>query len=85
VEQPEVEFEKSPGHFTEWVNAIKGKKMAVSNFQNYAGALTETILLGNLAVYSGEKVYWDAKTMTAKDRPDLEPLIRPTYRKGWEV
>ena len=40
----------------------------MSNFPDYAGGLTETILLGNLAVWvaasgKGEKVEWDAKNL----------------------
>ena len=51
-ELPKVEIVKSPGHFKEWVRAIKGGEPATSNFPNYAGPLTETILLGNLAVWA---------------------------------
>ncbi len=62
----EVEYPKSPGHFDEWTRAIQGGEPAVSNFPDYAGPLTETVLLGNLAVWvaaeegQGEKVEWDA-------------------------
>jgi predicted dehydrogenase len=48
---PEVDFVHSPGHVEEWIRAIKGGEPAVSNFPDYAGGLTETILLGNLAVW----------------------------------
>jgi predicted dehydrogenase len=51
-ELPKVEFPRSPGHFEEWVAAIKGGEPAMSNFQNYASGLTETVLLGNLAVWA---------------------------------
>jgi hypothetical protein len=51
-ELPKVEFEESPGHFTEWVNAIRGQGPSMSNFSNYAGPLAETVLLGNLAVWA---------------------------------
>ena len=53
VEMPKnLQYKKSPGHFKEWVNAIKGGEPAMSNFPDYAGPLTETILLGNLAVWA---------------------------------
>ena len=81
-----LEYTKSPGHFVELVKAIQGGPEAVSNFPDYAGPLTETILLGNLAVLSGKKVEWDAKKMEAKDATKaVEELIRPTYRKGWTL
>jgi hypothetical protein len=50
--RPQVDYERSPGHFVEWVNAIKGEGKAKSNFPDYAGGLTETVLLGNLAVWA---------------------------------
>jgi hypothetical protein len=51
-ELPKVEFVRSPGHFVEWVDAIKGGPPAMSNFPDYASQLTETVLLGNLAVWA---------------------------------
>ena len=81
-----LEFVESPGHFAEFVDAIHGGPDAVSNFPDYAGPLTETILLGNLAVLSLQKIEWDAKTMKAKGSTQaVEDLIRPTIRKGWTL
>jgi predicted dehydrogenase len=88
---PDVKFEKSPGHFEEWVRAIKGGAPAMSNFENYAAGLTETMLLGNLAVWvasapgQGEKVLWDSKNMRCTNIAGLEPLIKPTYRAGYTL
>jgi predicted dehydrogenase len=85
-----VQFEQSPGHFTEFARAIQGGPPARSNFPDYGGPLTETILLGNLAVWAahepgglGPKISWDSKQLTASGAPDLEPLIRPSYREGY--
>ena len=85
-----VEYLESPGHFKEWVNAIKGGPAAMSNFPDYASPLTETILLGNLAVWvaangEGEKVEWDAKEMKVKNISGLEQMIKPVYRKGYTL
>jgi predicted dehydrogenase len=89
---PKVEFVKSPGHFEEFVEAIRGGKPAASNFADYSGGLTETILLGNLAVWcgkgpnsAGKKVEWDSVNLRAKNAPELDPIIRPTYREGWTL
>ena len=69
-----------------------GGPAAVRNFPDYAGPLTETILLGNLAVWAadtadvaGKKIEWDAKKLVATNAPEVEPLIRPTPREGWKV
>lgn len=86
---PEVEFEKSPGHFTEFHEAIIGKRdAATSNFQNYAGPLTETILLGNLAVYAaaggeGKKIEWDATKLEATNAPEVAKIVKKDYRGNY--
>ncbi len=89
---PKVEWTKSPGHFEEWVRAIKGGEAAMSNFPNYAGALTENILLGNLAVWvatekevAGKKIEWDAKSLTAKNAPEVAHVIKPEYHNGYTL
>ncbi|HEX4143039.1 MAG TPA: Gfo/Idh/MocA family oxidoreductase [Pirellulales bacterium] len=86
----EVPVRESPGHFDEFVAAIKGGEPALSNFADYAGALTETVLLGNLAVWtadsgSGPKIEWDAKNLAAKNVSNLEKLIKPDYRPGYSI
>ncbi len=79
-------FTPSPGHFVEFARAIKTGEPARSNFPDYAGPLTETVLLGNLAVWAqGKKIEWDAARLTAKNAPEVEPIIRPAYRAGYEI
>ena len=85
ADKPTVDFPRSPGHFVEFAEAIKGGKPAVSNFPDYAGPLTEVVLLGNLAVWSGKKVEWDAKNLKATNSPELDAMIRPTYREGYTM
>jgi predicted dehydrogenase len=85
VKEPKVEYPQSPGHVEEWVRAIRGGAPAMSNFAGYAGPLTETVLLGNLAVWCGKRVEWDAKELKATNAPEAEPLVRPTYRKGYSL
>jgi predicted dehydrogenase len=87
IEEPKVEWEKSPGHFEEWVNAIKGGKPATSNFAEYAGRLTETILLGNLAVWVGEgkTVEWDAQNLKSPNMPEVASVVKREYRDGYTL
>jgi len=97
VEEPKVEFENSPGHFTEFANAIKGGPEPVSNFPDYAGPLTETILLGNLAVYAApdgnpQKVEWDAENLKVTNDnfegvtvDELQQIVKHDYREGWSL
>ena len=85
VERPKVEYPISPGHFEEWVRAIRGGEPAMSNFPDYAGPLAETVLLGNLAVWCGQRVEWDAENLKAKNVEGLETLIKPVYRQGYTL
>jgi hypothetical protein len=90
VEAPEVTFQQSPGHFEELIAAIKGGQPAMSNFPDYAGRLAEMVLLGNLAVWaadsgSGPRIEWDAESLTAKNVPNLEHIIKPQYRQGYSI
>jgi predicted dehydrogenase len=80
------EVVQSPGHFTEFANAIKENKpeLAWSNF-DYAGKFTETVLLGNVAVRAGQKIEWDGVNMKIRNLPDASHLISREYRKGWEL
>ncbi len=81
---PAPSIPRSPGHHQEWINACKGGPAAVSNF-DYASALTETALLGNLAIITGERINWDARRMRAVNSPKADKLVRPAYRKGWTL
>ncbi|MBX3444469.1 MAG: Gfo/Idh/MocA family oxidoreductase [Planctomyces sp.] len=90
IDKPKVEYERSPGHFTEFHESVTGeRKRAVGNFENYSGRLTETILLGNLAVWAaatGESkvIEWDAKTLTPTNAPEVEQIVQRGYRKGYQ-
>jgi predicted dehydrogenase len=82
------------GHDGEFYRAIKENKPSEcwSNFPDYAGPLTETILLGNLAVWAaskenewGETIEWDAKNLVVTNLPSLQTpgvadLVKPKYR-----
>jgi predicted dehydrogenase len=89
IEEPKVTYKRSPGHFTEFAQAIKGGDPAMSNFTDYAGPLTSTVLLGNLAVWAdGHKVEWDAKNLKVTNNPGvdgLEELIQHNYRDGYTL
>ncbi|MCP3918843.1 MAG: Gfo/Idh/MocA family oxidoreductase [bacterium] len=79
---PEPFLERSPGHHAEWVRACRGDGPAPMSAFATAGPFSEAILLGNLAMRLGQKIEWDAETMTAEECPAAEPLLRRTYRDG---
>jgi predicted dehydrogenase len=86
VKEMDVDYPKSPGHVKEWFNAMHDPKQpAMSNFADYAGPLTETILLGNLAVWKGGRVEWDAANLKATNDAALDQVVHRRYRDGHEV
>jgi hypothetical protein len=78
-------MERSPGHYEEWVAACKGGPQAVSNF-DYAGPMTETVLLGVLALRApGRRLEWDSQSMKVKNAPELNEFVHTDYRPGWTL
>jgi predicted dehydrogenase len=86
VKRPERTLPRSPGHFKEWVEAIKtgDPKKAMSNF-DYAARLTETVLLGVVALKTGTTIEWDPVGMKAKNVPSADQYLRRDYRKGFSI
>ena len=84
------------GHYAQWVNACiagLGKQEVSSPFE-YAGPLTETILMGNLALrawnvkennrFTGrKKLLWDAQNMKITNYDAANQFVKRTYRDGW--
>ena len=69
-------------HYQEWVQACKGGPKPLSNF-DYAGPLTEAILLGNIAAKAGRKIQWDGPAMKVTNMPEINAHLRRRYREGW--
>ena len=69
----------------EWIEAIKGGPPAYSNF-DYAAMLTETILLGNIAIrMNGQKLDWDGPNMKFTNNAKANEYVQNEYRKGFTV
>jgi len=74
---------RSPGHYEEWLQACKGGPRPVSNF-DYAGPLTEIVLVGVLALRApGKKLEWDSVNLKVKNVPELDAYVQTEYRNGW--
>ncbi len=81
--RPAPSIPDSIGHHEEWIQACKGHGKTTCPFE-YAGPLSETVLLGNVAFRSGEKLAWDAKAFKTHSKAADKFLTRE-YRKGWEI
>ncbi|MFT4735895.1 MAG: putative dehydrogenase [Arcticibacterium sp.] len=94
------------GHQRLWVDACKAgfnskeHKGLTSSF-DYAGPMTETVLMGNLAIrsymlrkedekgkmdfYARKKLLWDGENTRITNLEDANQFVGRTYRKGFEV
>ena len=81
---PRVEGSQE-GHENDWLIACKGGRPSCANW-DYAGPLSEMVLMGNLAVrYPGRKLLWDGEKMEVTNDKDANAYVRQAYREGWSL
>ncbi|MBN2272111.1 MAG: Gfo/Idh/MocA family oxidoreductase [Sedimentisphaerales bacterium] len=81
---PEQLFERGISHWQEWIRACKGGPKSLSNF-DYAGPLTETILLGNVAAKAGAKLEWNGEKFEVTNVKKANNYLKRKYRSGWTL
>ncbi len=81
---PEPTIPSSVGHHQEWINACKTGSPTSCNF-DYSGAVTETMLLGNIAYRTGQKLVWDATAMNCTNSSQANDYLQRDYRPGWNL
>ncbi len=100
------ETEPENGHQRKWVDACKAgfnskEHKALTSSFDYAGPMTETVLMGNLAIrsymlrkenekgkldfFARKKLLWDGENMRITNLEEANQFVTRTYRKGWEV
>jgi predicted dehydrogenase len=84
-ELPPKTLPRSIGHDREWIDACKGGRNAPGAGFGFSGLVTETILLGNVALRTGERLLWDRANLKATNTQAAQPFIRPEYRQGWAL
>lgn len=105
---PEVEemIEPEYGHQRKWVDACKagfGSKehLALTSSFDYAGPMTETVLMGNLAIrsyllrkenskgqmeyYGRKKLLWDGENMRITNFEEANQFVTRDYREGFKI
>lgn len=81
--QPEKSIPRvTSGHMKNFVDSCKSGTKACSDF-SYSGPMTEVVLLGNVALRAGKKIYWDGVNMKATNAPEAERFINPGHHNGW--
>ncbi len=103
---PEVEPNEEPeyGHQRLWVDACKAgfnspEHLALTSSFDYAGPMTETVLMGNLAIrsymlqrensegnmefFARKKLLWDGENMRITNMEEANQFVGRIYREGW--
>ncbi len=85
--RPAKTIPRSPGIQLEWIEAIKAGKKSTTDFE-YSGMLTEVMLLGNVALRTGEAktiLEWDPVKMEFPNLPEANKFVHMDYRPGWSL
>ena len=73
-------------HWTLWSDAcLNGTKPPSASF-DYSGPMTESVLLGSVAVrFPQTTLQWNSAQLRFDNTKEANAYVRRTYRKGWEV
>jgi len=98
--------ESENGHQRKWIDACKAgfnstEHKALTSSFDYSGPLTETVLMGNIAIRSymlqkensrgkkefigRKKLLWDGENMKINNLEEANQFVGREYRKGWEL
>jgi hypothetical protein len=67
-----------------WISSFKNNTHSPGSFI-HAGPVTETILLGAVALRAGKRVNYDSIDMKITNIPEANKYLVREYRKGWEL
>lgn len=89
--EPPKKLPRSIGHHQEWIAACKGGPPAGANF-DWAGPLTEVVLLGNVALrqqmreeLTTKKLLWDNEKLRFTNSESANQFLKREYRAGWTL
>lgn len=72
-------------HYGEFIDVVLGggQELCSANF-DYAGPLTESVIIGNVAAhFPGETLAFDARALAFPGRREANQHLTRTYRHGW--
>ena len=76
--------ERSRGPEQDWFAACRGGPRPWANF-DYASALNEFLMLGNVATQFEETLEFDPVAMKTVNNVDADALLRCEYCEGWTL
>ena len=75
IDLPAPSLPRSPGHHREWLDAIKTRARCSCHFE-YGHRLSTVGHLGNIALWTGETIRWDAKAELTNSAAGNKHLAR---------
>jgi predicted dehydrogenase len=85
IELPQPSIPPSVGHHREWLDAIASREPCSCRFE-YGHRLSTVGHLGNIALWTGEKLHWDAKAERVTNHIEANRhLVREHYRAPWNL
>jgi predicted dehydrogenase len=85
IDSAKTEPAEGQNHYHQFVEAVLGNGTPSANF-DYAGPLTEAVLLGTVAMrFPQTKLAWDAGQMRFTNVEAANEHVRRAYRSGWEI
>ena len=82
--KPEPVLPRGLDHYQDWIRGCKGGPKPLANF-DFSGPMTETVLLGNIAILTGKKLLWDGPNMKITNVPEANAYLHREYRQGWTL
>lgn len=80
-----IEVAEDLNHYHGFVDGCISGKQPSDGF-DYAGPLTEAVLLGNIAQrFEGETLLWEPKSMTFKNQQEANKYVSRNYRSAWKI
>ncbi len=85
IDVPPASIPPSVGHHREWLDAIKSRGPTSCHFE-YGHRLSSVGHLGNIALWTGETLDWDARAERVTNHPAAnEHIWRREYRAPWSI
>ena len=75
---------RSPGHMADWIRAAKGGEPGCSDF-SISAPFAEWISLIAIAYRVPGKLEWDSRNLRFSNSAEATRLVKPAFRKGWEL
>jgi hypothetical protein len=84
-EEPAKSLPRSIGHEREWIEAAMGGKVKPGADFGFSSIVTESLLLGNISIRTGERLLWDRPGLRVTNSDSAQKLVRSEYRTGWSL